>query len=168
MVCNFTRSVRSELTAWCCPECFRILRPGGVCGITTWLSLGWPEDVRAAIANIPGAPAIPDATTFLAALTNDWRLPEYVEEQLTAHGFKDIEVVVSPNSTPMESPAVFVAQYTDIFLQYISSKFWTAQDLEKYGPSLAPALEKHLTEKYGEGKSFKLEMIAIVGTCRKP
>jgi SAM-dependent methyltransferase len=148
-------------------ECFRILRPGGVCGFTTWLTSSWIEDVRAAVATIPGAPAIPDATTVIAVLTNGWSHPEYVEEQLNVHGFKDIEVVLSPNFSPIENPAC-AGRFAGVLLQIVSSKFWTADDRERYGPSFPAAFVKHLTEKHGEGKSFGFEAIAIVATGRKP
>jgi hypothetical protein len=101
-------------------------------------------------------------------LFNGWRQPEYIEEQLKAHGFKDIEVVVSPNVLLVEDPAAFAAQFAGLLLQIISFKFWSADDREKYGPLFPAALVKHLTEKQSEGKPIEIEMTPIIATGRKP
>jgi len=149
-------------------ECFRILKPGGVCGISTWESVGWYTDFRAAMATIEGAPALPDDKTFIAATGKGaWNQPLYVKEQLEARGFQTVEVNKASGFPRMDSPA----EYTEGFLSmvpFMVSKFWSSEELERLRPMIKPAMLKYMTEKYGEGKEFEFEMKAIIATGRKP
>jgi len=49
-------------------ECFRMLRPGGTCALSTWQSVGWILEIRAVIDSIPGAPKLPETEELMASM----------------------------------------------------------------------------------------------------
>jgi len=139
-----------------------------MCALSTWETIGWVPDVRAALATITGAPPFPDAETFRGTMgKGQWHLPEFVEQQLATHGFEEIEVEVVPSSSFIESAAFYAEQYSEMMVQ-LTTRFWNDEDRDKYGGLVKPALLKYLTEKYGEGKPFEMKMVAIIATARKP
>jgi len=150
-------------------ECFRILQPGGICAFTSWKTIGWIPDTRNAIATIEGAPPFPDTITFLHAMgKGDWFDPSYVESTMKRRGFESIELNTVRNEPSMGTPEVAAKAFSGMLGQMlIGSKTWTKDDLEKYGPSLAPAMTKYQREKNGE-KEVAFEMVAIIATARKP
>jgi hypothetical protein len=149
-------------------ECFRILKSGGACALSTWETRGWVEDARAAIATIPGAPPFPDTETFVNAVDNgSWNRPDFVREQLANHGFEDIKVEVVPNSVFFENVEVYMRQFSGI-IPTVATEFWDEGDCAAYGPLVAPAVLEYLKGKYGVDEVFELKMVAIIATARKP
>jgi len=149
-------------------ECFRMLKPGGICALSTWDTIGWIGDVRAAFATIPGAPPFPDVESWLASWGEGaWHRATYVEQQLTAHGFVNVRVEIVPDTVTIPSPE----QYYEVFspmVQHIKTKFWSEDECERCGGSIKPALLKYLTDKYGEGRPVETNWAAILTTASKP
>ena len=151
-------------------EIFRILRPEGICAFSTWQTVGWIPDVRAALATIPGAPPFPDDETFMSTLSRGapWHRPAYVEEQLAVHGFKDDKVEVMTSLPSVDNPAVYAEMFSRMIVGFMASLIWSNEDREKYADSVKPALLGYMTKKYGEGQRIEWDMAAIVATARKP
>jgi len=158
-----------QLTYRTATECFRILKPGGVCGISTWDTLGWTPHVRGAIATITGAPPFPDDETFLRSMSDGkpWHRAEYVEQKLGDHGFQGIKVEIMANSYTMDSATYFVELFSGMSAQF-TAKFWSEDDHARYGREVKPALMKYMTEKYPDDQAFELTMVAIIASARKP
>jgi len=149
-------------------ECFRMLKPGGVCGITNWKSVGWISDVQGAIATIPGAPPFPDMITFFNRMApGEWYIPDAAAQMLTSQGFQDVTVETMSFSFITTNGQAFATEFGSM-LGHFLTKCWSAADVEKYVPQVKGALLKYCDEKYGEGKPLTTETIAIVVTARKP
>jgi hypothetical protein len=58
----------SAYTALLVTECFRMLRPGGTCALSTWQSVGWILEIRAVIDSIAGAPKLPETEELMASM----------------------------------------------------------------------------------------------------
>jgi hypothetical protein len=157
------------LTTCAVTECFRILKPGGACGITTWDTIGWIPDVRLALATISGAPPLPDDETIMGSMGDHkpWHQAGYVKQKLEDHGFGDVKVEVVPNASPIEDLTVFLEQLSGM-VGHFTTKFWSEGDRARYGGEIKVALTKHMTEKYPDGQVFELTMIAIIASARKP
>ena len=150
-------------------ECFRILKPGGACGLTTWVTAGWTPDVREALATLTGAPPFPEDEVFLRSVGDGkpWHHPEYVKRKLEDHGFEDIKVEVVPDSSLIDNTAAFVDQFSGM-LGWFTSKFWSEEDRAKYGGEVKRVLMKHMSQKYPDGQAVELTMVAIIASARKP
>jgi hypothetical protein len=154
-------------------ECFRILESGGVCGISTWGTVGWMPDVREAFATITGAPPFPDHKTLQSSLGDggQWYRSEYVKQKLADHGFEGIKVEVVPSPVTFDNVPAFVEHFLAMSTQF-TAKFWSKDDHAKYSGEIKPALMKHMTKKYPEGHATELtkatQMMAIVASARKP
>jgi len=147
-------------------ECFRILKSGGSCGLTTWHTAGWIPDVRESLATITGPPSLPDDIALLSSVGDGkpWYRAEYVKQKLEDHGFQDVKVEIVPMSFPEDTMA-FVAQLSTL-PKYFTSKFWSDEDQAEFGGEVMPAIMKYMMGKYG--KDFELTMIAIVASAHKP
>jgi hypothetical protein len=150
-------------------ECFRILKSGGRCGISTWDTIGWLPSVRDAIATIPGAPSFPDDETFLTSMGDGkpWNRAEYVKENLQALGFEDIKVEVMREASLIDNATAFAEQFSTILAQF-TSKFWSTEECDRCGGEVKPALVKYMSEKYPDDQPFELTMVAILASGRKP
>eukprot|EP01121_Diplochlamys_sp_Union-15-3_P018320 TRINITY_DN6647_c0_g1_i1.p1 TRINITY_DN6647_c0_g1~~TRINITY_DN6647_c0_g1_i1.p1 ORF type:complete len:284 (-),score=45.01 TRINITY_DN6647_c0_g1_i1:35-886(-) len=149
-------------------ECFRILKPGGVCAFTTWQYVGWFDEVRSALNDNPEFPPVPDIEVWMKSLGNgDWHRVDFVKQVLSTHGFNDIKVNVISNNTVIHNPEEFADTFS-VFLGHFLHTFWSESDCQKHKPNLRACLLNYTTKKYGAGKSFDIKMEAIVSTCRKP
>jgi hypothetical protein len=157
-----------RLTSYMVTECFRVLKPGGKCGVTTWVTAGWTPDVREALATITGAPPFPEDEIFMGSVGDGkpWYRAEYVQQKLEDHGFKDVKVDVVPDSSTIDNAAAFVDQFSGMVGWFIS-KFWSEDDRAKYGEEVKPALMKYMSEKYPDGQPIGLSMAAIIASARK-
>jgi len=151
-------------------EISRILRPGGICAFSTWKATGYMPDIRAAVATIPGAPPFPKHDDFMTIMNRGalWHHPSYVEQQLAAHGFKDVKVEVMTSLPSIDSPAAYAELFSRTTMGFMAPLIWSNEDREKYADLVKPALLEYMTKKYGEGLRIEWEMTAIVATGRKP
>jgi len=150
-------------------EIFRILRPGGVCALSTWQASGWLSDIPLALATIPGTPPFPDPDTLSMALSHGarWHNTSYVEQQLAEHGFKDVKVEVLTSLAFVDDAAAY-AEMLSPMVTWFTTVVWNSEDCERYGRLIKPTLLKYATEKYGENQRIEWEMAAILATALKP
>ncbi|KAI9698156.1 MAG: hypothetical protein M1836_004158 [Candelina mexicana] len=148
-------------------EWFRILLPSGICGLTSWSTIGWYPEVAAALATLPGPPPIPSMPEFIrSANGGDWHLGSYISQTLTQHGFVDVKTETVEHKASISSPAK-LCETLGPMVGLITGKFWSEQQREELGPQVMPAVRKFLDEKYGDG-ILELDWVAIVATARKP
>ncbi|MCJ1468540.1 hypothetical protein MMC07_007169 [Pseudocyphellaria aurata] len=148
-------------------ECFRILQPSGICAFSTWDTVGWIPDVRAAFATLPGSPPFPDPETFHASIGKGrWYEASFVAQKLAAVGFVDVKVEVVRQTSQTKD----ATEFCDIFetmLHHIKEQFWSEEERRRCGPLLPGALLTHLKDKYGDGV-IEMHWAAILATGRKP
>ncbi|KAF2179241.1 S-adenosyl-L-methionine-dependent methyltransferase [Zopfia rhizophila CBS 207.26] len=150
-------------------ETYRMLKPGGIFGATSWERIGWYDDAYEAVEKIPGAPSFLDRDTFMRIRTNgEWDRPEFVRETLKKEGFVDIVVEVHSTPIRMDSAEETMAVSFPKMLPAFTVKAWSKEENEKYAPLMKPALGEYLLNKYGSGKPFSYDMVAIIATARKP
>lgn len=148
-------------------ECFRILQPSGVCALSTWDTVGWIPDVRAAFATLPGSPTFPDAETFYAAMGKGrWFEASFVAQKLVALGFVDVKVEVVRRTSQTKDAADFCEAF-DSVTHFIMERFWNGEERRRCGPLAKQALLEHLRDKYGNGV-IEMDWAAILATGRKP
>ncbi|KAI9803852.1 MAG: hypothetical protein M1825_001732 [Sarcosagium campestre] len=149
-------------------ECFRILKSGGVCALSTWEEISWVDEVREAIATIPDAPPFPETHDILRSWsTGDWFRPGYVEKVLRQHGFVDVQVHSVPNTSSVGTAEKFAEVFTPMTTMATKSA-WTDEQRERIASLIQPAIVKYLTDKYGEDKEINTKWVAILATGSKP
>ncbi|KAK7038335.1 Methyltransf-25 domain-containing protein [Favolaschia claudopus] len=125
-------------------ETFRVLKPGGTFGMTSWTAPGWLESFKIAVKEW----TVPPMFTSGPVATK-----ESIENLLTAAGFTQVDV----------QPVKF--QHTDAiarYLNYMGEVFkgvLVGEVGERY--------EKYMRERYGDG-DFTLTWEAFVITAKKP
>lgn len=150
-------------------ECHRVLRPGATCGFTTWGSIPWLSDMRAAMASIPGLPQIPAETDIPNIFSKEkiWHDPEAVRNFVFQHDFIDVESklipLVSVSKDPeelrtiMESPLALIMKF-----------FWTQQQRDEFdSPDTHDKIFACFEEKLRNGP-LQWTWSAVVTTCKKP
>ncbi|KAF7324014.1 Methyltransf-25 domain-containing protein [Mycena kentingensis (nom. inval.)] len=127
-------------------ETFRVLRPGGVLGITSWTAPGWLDSM---VHGCPGFAAPPLLTSGPTSTK------ESTTALLAAAGFPPESVVVTP---------VEFTHRDDVtrFLRYMGEIFKGV-----LGGEGGDAYAKYMREKYGDGE-FELLWKAVVITATKP
>ena len=124
-------------------ESFRVLRPGGTIGLTTWIAPGWLDSFKR------GVPTFVEPPLFKSG---PMATEESITHLLTGAGFTQVNV----------RPIAF--EHTDAmerFLRYIGVMFKTilvGGTKERY--------EEYMKERYGEG-DFTLTWKAFVITAVK-
>ena len=61
----------------------------------------------------------------------------------------------------------FLESIEQTLLPLVMARF-TAEEREKWEDKVAPALDKHWTELFGEGGQYEMHMDALVTTATKP
>ncbi|KAL8718232.1 MAG: hypothetical protein Q9225_004604 [Loekoesia sp. 1 TL-2023] len=152
-------------------ECFRILKPGGICAFTTWQHVDWITDVRGAFATLPGPPPFPDDLAMYRSWgQGDWHSTDWIRSHIQKskiYHFTNIEIESVGKDPVMESSAMFVDAFS-VMIPMILKKFWSEQDRKEKGEMAVPALLKYMNEKYGDGKEVKMHWVANVVTMEKP
>lgn len=155
-------------------ECYRILKPGGICAFTTWAHVDWIADVRGAFATIPGHPPFPDDIVMYRSWgQGDWHSPDWIFDHLSCpqknqtYDFVDIDVEAVGKDLVMDSPAMFVDTFS-VMVPVILKRFWTEQQRRELGDMVIPALLRYMEERYGKDKLVRMRWVANVVTARKP
>ena len=144
-----------------------MLKPGGVCAISTWATVGWMADMRAAFATLSCPPRLPDTKTFMESWGKGaWYDSEFVQQQLTTHGFIDVKVEVIQHKSTAKNGDEFGNAFSTMIKQIIH-RYWNEKEREMYEGSIKGALLEYFAGKYGENE-IELEWEAILATGRKP
>ena len=145
-------------------ETYRILKPGGIAGFTSWKKITWWESVStpALAAFVPGAPALPSPQSVFPA--RGWSDPEAIPARLENGGFKDVRV--SEYSFTPDVPAEEFAEATAVLVQVITKRLWSEDDNSKYSDQIESALLRYLKENFPNGR-WNGQMVALISIGRK-
>jgi len=148
-------------------ECHRMLRPGGVLGVSTWQKIGWLPDIRAAFATTTDLPPFPSDDRVMKASSSDghWDDAKWVEKNLADHGFDDVNVQVVPRQSRLENVDEFMMLLPGT-VGLIINKFWTAEEKQKCTTVCNETVKKYMRGKYGSG-AVVWDWVAILATARK-
>ncbi|KAL8917584.1 MAG: hypothetical protein Q9208_007867 [Pyrenodesmia sp. 3 TL-2023] len=150
-------------------ECYRILRPAGTLGFTTWQHVDWIADLRAAFATLPGPPPFPDDLTMYRSWggQGDWQSVDWVRTHLqNSTQFADIEVEAVGKDLVFDSPEKFVDTFS-VMVPFILKKFWSESERRELGEMAVPRLLEYMNGKYGEGGPVRMHWVANVVTAKK-
>jgi hypothetical protein len=145
-----------------------MLKPNGTFALSVWFKEHWITHVRDALSQLPGLPYWPQTSEELtgAWAQGPWENPHYVEAMLHRHGFSDIEVQIKSIFIELKDADDFYEVY-DAFIEWVIDRFWTAEERKMCKPLVRYAIVKHMNEKFGKGKPFKIEKICMLATCKK-
>ena len=131
-------------------ETFRIIKPGGHAGFTSWKSIDWwPSLVMPAIsASIPEAPALPAPSTVFPS--RGWNDPAAIPEKLKKAGFTDVQV--SEYAFTPDVGAKEFAKACAILIKTITRRLWTIEQNQRFADQIEPALLNYLRENFPDGK----------------
>jgi hypothetical protein len=109
----------------------------------------------------------PTTREFLT-ITGDgeWDSVPWIEAQLKDRGLEDINV-----HSELRKIAVPSSRFTDItimMLNMIIKSFWTDKQRQENENKVRPAMEKYVTDTYGENGVIETKWMAIISTARKP
>lgn len=145
-------------------ETYRLLKPNGVAGFTSWLSIAWFDAIAlpALAAHVPEPPVLPNPSGLFP--NRGWNEPAAVRAKLEKAGFGAIEVE-EYKFTPEIEPEDF-AKAMNVLVHVVAKRFWSEEDFSKYGPQVEGALLRYLKETFTDGK-WDGKMTAIVSVGKK-
>lgn len=145
-------------------ETYRILRPGGTAGFTSWKVIAWWDSVaRPAVKHfIPDGPELPHPGAVFPG--RGWSDASAIPEKLTKAGFKEIDV--SEYSFTPDVEAAEFAEAMAVLVKVITGRLWSEEDNEKFGPQIEPALLKYLETNF-EGGKWDGKMLALISIGKK-
>jgi hypothetical protein len=124
----------------------------------------------AALSLIPGAPAIPSDETLSSRIGDGlpWHDPSWLEDIMREYGFEGVKTQVMPNPRTVDNAEELVSALAPLLTGLFMKKFWNEEEMGKFGPQVKPKMLEYLNGKYGEGKPFTVEMVAVIASGRKP
>jgi len=144
-------------------EHLRILKSGGILAVTTWKTIGWVDDVKAAF-EAAGLPSIPDRDGALQILNKaPWDDPSYIKSEFEAAGFTKVQVEVLPKLITEETQE-FVNGFVPMLMMLLRM-FWSEDTIKENAGAIKIALEEYLTGKFGS--TYGVEMVALLTTATK-
>lgn len=150
-------------------EAHRLLAPSGILGVSSWESVPWPDDCRAALADHPTPPPFPSNEGFLRMFNAEgpaWATVSGVRAAFEKAGFKDVEVKEYERSVQLEGVEEIV-QMLGPMVGMVLSKCWCKDDFERRRDEAVRVCENYARGKYGEGRAEWNGWRGIVGTGRK-
>ncbi|KIW69301.1 hypothetical protein PV04_05183 [Phialophora macrospora] len=148
-------------------ECHRILRPGGVLGVSSWQVVPWSADYRAGMARDTSLPSFPTEEQLLYAFSTTperWDSVDAGRAHLQECGFTAIEAAAVENTTTMSLEEV--ETMLPFSLDMMTQKFWTREEVDRFRQAAARAIVDYLKEKYGGGPVV-WKWVALVASGRK-
>ncbi|KIW93576.1 uncharacterized protein Z519_06181 [Cladophialophora bantiana CBS 173.52] len=147
-------------------EIYRILQPGGILAMSSWMKLGWADDMKAAFATDPEVPTFPSVGELLKIINSNglWSDSAWIKDNVTESGFVDVHVREVPHTSVSG-----VDQFTHLMtgmVGMIQQKTWTAEQREKYKDRATNAVVSYMKQKYGDGE-IRWDWVAILTTAKK-
>lgn len=148
---------------------YRILRPGGTFSLANWHRESWNDDVRDALAGLPGAPNWPqDSDEFAGTWSQGpWHNRHYAKSMLHARGFVNIKTKVHTEFIPYKDSLDFY-EINVPFFEWVTDRFWNAKERTELRPLIKENILRHFDNKYGVGKPFELEKVNLFVVATKP
>ncbi|KIW22359.1 uncharacterized protein PV07_12251 [Cladophialophora immunda] len=148
-------------------ETHRILQPGGTLGMSSWMKMGWPDDVRNAFATDPEIPPLPSMEE-LCALVNSgggWSDVAWIRDSVTQSGFVEVDVREVSHTSILSGVDQFTRMMTGM-VGLVQQRTWTAEQRERYKDRAMNAVVSYMKQKYGDGE-IRWDWVAILTTAKK-
>jgi ubiquinone/menaquinone biosynthesis C-methylase UbiE len=145
-------------------ETYRVLKPSGQAGFTSWKSIAWwAAVVEPALAqHLPEAPKLPNPSGLFGA--SGWSNVDAIRAKLEKTGFGDVRVS-EYRFVPMVEAGRF-AKATAALVKGIAKRVWSEGQFEGFGGKIEGALLRYLQENFENGV-WDGEMTAIVALGTK-
>ncbi|KAL6247979.1 hypothetical protein RBB50_005327 [Rhinocladiella similis] len=149
-------------------ECSRMLKPGGILAMNSWETVGWMSDIRDALATDPTLPPVPSDAELLKAFSNDgkWDDKAWITDFMSQTGFVDVKITPLPHQTSLAGVSEVMSLFQG-FIMLLIRKDWTDDEKENFKKRARVAIEKYMSEKYGDGE-IKWSWVALMTTAKKP
>lgn len=146
-------------------EAYRVLKPGGTVGFTTWKTIAWWSEIaQPAIAQyIPGAPALPSPGQLFPP--RGWSDPDAIPSKLENAGFWDVRVTEYSFTPDVEAEEF--AEAAGSLVKVVTKKLWSEEQNVEFAGRVEPALLRYLRENYNDGK-WDGKMTVIITLAQKP
>lgn len=130
-------------------EAYRVLKPSGTVGFTSWKTIQWWSDLaQPALAKyLPEAPALPPPGALFPP--SGWTDPSAIPSKLEKAGFEDVRV-----SEYKFQPLVVAEEFaeaTGVLVKIVAKRIWSEEALLKYAGEIETSLLRYLKENYKEG-----------------
>jgi ubiquinone/menaquinone biosynthesis C-methylase UbiE len=145
-------------------ETYRVLKPSGQAGFTSWKSIAWWTAVvdPALSQHLPEAPKLPNPSGLFGP--SGWGDVDAIRAKLEKHGFADVKVS-EYKFAPMVEAAPF-AKATALLVQGIAKRVWSEEKFEEFGEKIEGSLFKFLLQEFEDGV-WDGEMTAIIALGTK-
>jgi ubiquinone/menaquinone biosynthesis C-methylase UbiE len=145
-------------------ETYRVLKPSGQAGFTSWKSIAWwTAVVEPALAqHLPKAPKLPNPSGVFGA--SGWSDVDAIRAKLEKTGFGDVRVSEF-EFAPMVAAGPF-AKATAALVKGIAKRVWSEEEFGEFGEKIEDALLRYL-EKNFENGVWDGEMTAMVALGTK-
>ncbi|KIW13852.1 hypothetical protein PV08_06632 [Exophiala spinifera] len=149
-------------------ECSRLLKPGGTLAMNSWQSVGWTSDIRDALATDPMLPPVPSDAELLKSISSDgnWDDRAWIADFLPRNGFVDVKVTPIPHQTSLAGVSELMSLFQG-FTMLLVRKDWSDEEKKDFEKRARVAIEKYMSEKYGDGE-IKWDWVALMTTAKKP
>lgn len=140
-------------------ETYRVLKPSGKAGFTSWKSIAWwPLIAGPALAQfLPEAPKLPSPEGLFPA--KNWHDVTAIPPKLEKAGFRDVEV--SEFKFALDIGVAPFAEAITLLVQSIARRVWSGEEFERFDKWVNWVLLKYINEHYVEG-IVDVTMTAII------
>jgi hypothetical protein len=145
-------------------ELSRMVRPGGVVGVSTWARLPWFEFLVRTYERLEDGPVLPTEEQLWNVLMKGgpWYTSEYVRERLEEVGLERVEVVQRTETVDCGNPDNFMT--TMGFVMDILGKQWEEGKRDRWSKEVKETMKSIVTETAGGAdKHLFLDFEGIVG-----
>lgn len=149
-------------------ECHRMLTPTGTLAFTTWSSVPWIADFRAAFATNSSLPIFPETGALMQSFSSSderWDSVEAVRGHFVDGGFVDVRVERRGSEMVLRDVDEFLAMLPGT-LGIVKRNFWSEEEVERWDGVVEGVVERWMRERYGRGE-VRWEWVAVVATGRK-
>lgn len=146
-------------------EAYRVLKPSGIAGFTSWKSIQWWSDLtQPALAKyLPDAPALPPPAGLFPRA--GWTDPTAIPSKLEKAGFEDVRVSAY-RFQPLVGPEEF-AEATGALVKKVAERLWPEGAFAEHAGGIEASLLRYLKENYADG-IWDGYMTAIITLGKKP
>lgn len=146
-------------------ETYRILKPSGKAGFTSWKSIAWwPKIADPALAQLLSeAPKLPSPDGLFPA--KGWNDLTAIPSKLEKAGFQDVRV--SEFTFALNIEAEPFTEAIALLVQSIAKRVWSDDDFAEFGGKIEAALLRYINEHYQSGiVDGNMTAIITLGTKR--
>jgi len=146
-------------------EAYRVLKPSGTVGFTSWKIIRWWSDLAqpAITKHLPDAPSLPPPGGLFP--TTGWTDPSAIPSKLEKAGFEDVKVS-EYNFQPLVGAEEF-AEATAVLVKIVAKRLWPEEAFTKYAGEIEASLLRYLKENYNDGV-WDGQMTALITLGKKP